>query len=382
MIINNANKKTGLIIGPLPGSITGKPAPGGIATHIEGLLYYLKSNGIDAYICYHKPYSNRITWFLAVIYGMLMMSFNKKYRPLHYSIKDTVITAFYLSTLKKIISRINPDFVHIHSLHNPAPVALDIVKYKRPIIITEHGFWQSRNKNRKIMLKLTRNITIANKIVYISDMARKRQLSANLVNDSKLIKIPNPTDFSLYPIKSIKEQSEKIILFNGYGESITRKGFDILVSTINKYPELYNTIKLLAVCNKEAEDYIKKNTWNFRYELIGKTTLEKILDIYCNVDLLAVPSRSESFGLVYTEALAVGIPVIGYYEVIDEFKQALNTYIGESFNPNMESEENLKEKIIKCLNTPFDAALVRENLIKNFSWDVLGRKFIDLYYPG
>jgi glycosyltransferase involved in cell wall biosynthesis len=83
---------------------------------------------------------------------------------------------------------------------------------------------------------------------------------------------------------------------------------------------------------------------------------------------------------VYLEALAVGIPVIGFHKIIDEFKEITNTYVGESFNATSEHEEDLKNKILKCLSTPFDAKCVRETLIKYYSWESLGPQFLNVYY--
>lgn len=386
-------KRKGLIIGPLPKSITEKAAPGGIATHIDELLRYLKVNDIDIYICYHKPYdvkkdnvlvSNKIRWLFNVVHGFMLLIFNKNYNLFKYTIKDNIVVAFYFSKLKIFFQKNDPDFVHIHSLHNPAPYALNLLRYKQKIIITDHGFWQGKYLDKKkIISKLVKNYSIADSIIYISDMAYQKHLNMNFWDTHKLVKINNPTDFSAFPIKEKNEKNtDKVIFFNGYSESISRKGFDILVSTINMYPDLYNNIKLIAICDEYSENHIKTKSWNFKCELIGKTTLKNILNILCNSDLFVVPSRSEGFSLAYIEALAVGIPVIGYFGQIDEMKKTLNTYIGESFNPDDEGEEGLMKKIVLCLNTPFDVHLVRENLIKNYSWDVLGKKILELYYPS
>lgn len=386
-------KKVGLIIGPFPGRITGQLSPGGIATHIDGLINYLDGTGISTYKCYHKPYnikradilnSSPKEWFISVIHGIILLIHSKNFDFSNYSIRDTIIIAFYLASLKSFLLKVAPDFVHIHSLHNPAPIALGILNYRKPIIITDHGFWQHEGySGKKSMIKLIKNYTLASTVIYISNIAYKKHISAKLGDNKKLVKIPNPTNFMKYPNKVNKENNlpKKEIFFNGYSESIERKGLDILLSTMNKYSELYDTIKLKIICDKKAENYIKNNSWKFEYALIERTTLEKILIIYCDVDLLVVPSRSESFGLVYTEALAVGIPVIGYFEVIYEFKKTLDNYIGESFNPFSEHEQDLRDKIVKCLNTPFDAHTVRDGLIKNYGWDVLGPRILDLYYP-
>ena len=47
--------KVGLIIGTLPSTYL-RVAPGGIATHIDGLMKQLKQKGVHCYICYHKPF--------------------------------------------------------------------------------------------------------------------------------------------------------------------------------------------------------------------------------------------------------------------------------------------------------------------------------------
>lgn len=368
--------------------------PGGVATHIDGLIEYLENNDIKTYLCYHKSYRgindthvlnvSKVGWLFAVVQGMFVLIFNKDYHFFDYSINDIIITAYYISILKIFLKKLHVDFVHIHSLHNPATIALDIINYKGRIIVTDHGFFSNKNyTDKRTRIKLCKNYSIANKVIYISEFALQKHLESKLGDSNKLIKIPNPTDFSKYPVKKIytSQGGPKRLFFNGYVKSRDIKKLVLLLSSMNTYPELYKNMELIVLCDSEMDNYIKERTWNFVYKLVGKTTLENIFNIYCNVDLLVVPSKSESFGLVYTEALAVGIPVIGFYGVIDEFKTVLNTYIGESFDPSSESEEALKEKIAKCLNTPFDAALVRNNLIKNFSWETLGQLFISLYYP-
>jgi glycosyltransferase involved in cell wall biosynthesis len=45
---------------------------------------------------------------------------------------------------------------------------------------------------------------------------------------------------------------------------------------------------------------------------VGRLTTEEKRDFYASIDLFAMPSRSDSFGIVFVEAWANGVPVVGY----------------------------------------------------------------------
>lgn len=131
--------RIGLIIGTLPASYRGIAA-GGIATHIEGLIKSLQANGIKTYICYHKPFgvkhpdvinSLKIGWICAVLKGFMLLFFVKGYVTRRYSFKTNVLVAYYYATLSTFLKKNTPDFIHIHSLYNPAAIALKWLKYPK-----------------------------------------------------------------------------------------------------------------------------------------------------------------------------------------------------------------------------------------------------------
>lgn len=106
--------KIGLIIGTLPSSYL-KIAPGGIATHIDGLMRNLKQRYIHCYICYHKPFgvispdvinSSRLGWLLAVLMGFMGLLFIRKYDFSRYSFSTNIKVAYYYWTLDRFLRRI------------------------------------------------------------------------------------------------------------------------------------------------------------------------------------------------------------------------------------------------------------------------------------
>ncbi len=383
--------KLGLIIGTLPACYRGIAA-GGIATHIEGLIKSLHQKGIRTYICYHKPFgvkhpevmaSSKMAWSVAVLKGSLMLLFVHEHKWRKYSFKTNLLIAYYCGVLKCFLKKVHPDFVHIHSLYNPSPIVLKYLKYSGPIIITDHGFWVNENYscNPHLLFLLQKTFSIATKVVYISDMALFYHQKVQLGDLNKLVKISNPSFFENYPCKeNVQTKAKQILIFNGYGNSLTIKGLPFLLNAVNADTYLCQHLKLQIICNDEAHDYIQQRKWNFEYVLYGRTKFSDVLNMYTQSDILVVPSKFESFGLVYTEALAVGIPVIGYYAMINEFQKTLNTYIGEPIDIVHEQPKDLAQKIKKCLVTPFAQEEVRAALIKAYDWNFLINRFLSLYY--
>ena len=67
----------------------------------------------------------------------------------------------------------------------------------------------------------------------------------------------------------------------------------------------------------------------------------------CAVNLFVLPSKSESFGLAYLEALSFGLPIIAFEDVFNEFQSNIPEYIGEPFNSKNETSLDLAKKIKK-----------------------------------
>ena len=108
-----------------------------------------------------------------------------------------------------------------------------------------------------------------------------------------------------------KRQPRKIAADAGVigfvGKEWKRKGLTMavdIVSTLAKQrPNL--TFKV-AGSPPEAIDHLFKSA-TFKYELLGETDVR---ELYQQFDLLLHPARQEPFGMVITEALSAGVPVV------------------------------------------------------------------------
>lgn len=383
------NKKI-LLVGRASLSLGGK-ATGGISKHIEDLSIKLTENNFEVIIwdfTLKKSYNksnvrieglNYTDIILGLIYSIFSLNiiFNKSYS--HLPSKDKFSISIQSWKLQEYILSNDIQVVHVHSLNRPVTHFLRLKFPNIKIIITDHGFWQkkgiSKNANNPTLGKIFHNINFSTKIITISSFANEQFENFNLPTD-KNITIPNPIFISKIPYKT--RPKKDLIFFNGFNKSLEIKNLKILLEALNFNSELHN-YKLVAIVDKRAESFIKSKSFNFDIDVLSAQEWDEIVDLYNSCKILVVPSKSESFGLVYLEALAVGTPIVGFSENVKEFQKMLKLDIGEPFNSKKENYKDLSFKIEKTLAKQYDPLKLRKAVELNYSWDKSILNFISLY---
>lgn len=124
-----------------------------------------------------------------------------------------------------------------------------------------------------------------------------------------------------------RDQCERLILFVGRIEQI--KGIDVLLRALGllffRHPELRSDVCLVVVggaldpgddapeTEKVAElrRLVHQHRMEANVSFVGSRDQETLALYYAAADVCAVPSLTESFGLVALEAMACGTPVVG-----------------------------------------------------------------------
>lgn len=368
-----------LTIGPIPPSFGG-PSFGGVATHIEGLTNALVSKNHTVSLWYHKPQKKQTLHNITIIPNSLMdyifsvfvalkYSFKKELNYLTY--KERLLLGFQMYRLKKIMRRNVFNNIHVHSLHNTSVIALKYLNNQIPIVITDHGFWHDSTVfviNTPSYKKLKDVVAQCNKVVYISNYAKCQHEKINFGQNDKLIKIKNPIVVTDKITKRLKPSDKKVVFFNGLTESLKIKQLDVLLKAIQDDEYLRHHIKVIAIANRDAQIYVSNNKFDFEIELHSASPWDKVKGLYKRSNLFVLPSKSESFGLAYLEALSFGLPIIAFEEVFNEFKSNISDYIGEPFNSETETSAQLAEKIKIVLSTNFNYDSVYTSLKKEYDW--------------
>ena len=144
---------------------------------------------------------------------------------------------------------------------------------------------------------------------------------------------------------------------------------------------LSHNCKLVIITTIEAgqiaEKYIKST--GIDATILPPLRQTQLYPYYNAADIFVVPSRKESIGLVYAEALISGTPVVGYHQSIEELRRELGVYIGEGFNTMDEGPQALAEKIKKVLRTKIDRQDLHKAVVEKLSWEVKFQEYDQLY---
>ena len=212
------------------------------------------------------------------------------------------------------------DIVHIHSWWSPTIIiAAAICKLRGRIpVLSPHGMFcdyvlNTNNKYKKQLLHAVvgRSILLNTFLHVSTDMEWKESQAFLKANWTGCI-IPNLIESgkNLSPAK--KESGAPLII--GFLSRIDRKkGLDVLISALAEV----NFDFRLKIAGSGDQQYIaylkelsKKKNISHKVEWVGwKDNIAKY-QFYRSVDLLALISHNENFGVVVLEALSVGTPVL------------------------------------------------------------------------
>jgi glycosyltransferase involved in cell wall biosynthesis len=99
------------------------------------------------------------------------------------------------------------------------------------------------------------------------------------------------------------------------GGNLQRKGIpDLIEASQSVLADLPNTEFWIAGQDPATPEMIrlcKRLGVADHFFFLGSKTQQELLDLYTQVDVFAMPSLTEAFGVVFLEAMAAGIPVVG-----------------------------------------------------------------------
>ncbi|WP_257006642.1 glycosyltransferase family 4 protein [Shouchella clausii] len=328
-----------------------------------------------------------------------------KYNTVTYYYKDILKSydrVFYFHKIGKqlkeiersLLSSVNIDFVHAHTIFSDGGTAYKLYeKYGIPYVINVRNtdinfFFKYAIHLRPYMYKI---LTNASKIVFISHSYKKFLLSRlpkKIANDiiGKCEVIPNAMDDFWHKNKStekfIENSSDVKLLFIGSLNKNKNLSTVLKVCSLLRSKNYHCTVDIIGDGQeKEANILLAKrlgidNYVTFYGYVKEKTKIANIMD---QAQIFIMPSLTETFGIVYIEAMSRGLPVIYTKDQgIDGFFK--DGEVGFSVNPHM--EEEIADKILKILNAYVQFSNRSIQRAKDFSWDMISNQYRnDVYKP-
>lgn len=148
------------------------------------------------------------------------------------------------------------------------------------------------------------------------------------------------------------------------GALIARKRADLLISaaaTLGAELVIIGEGEERTALQQQAKTIAPAGSIHF----LGQCAPARIAEELARSSLLCVPSTSESFGVVYLEALACGIPVVGFAPTLTEIQNELDTYIGEGVAGDATLSE-LIEALRTVLQTSYESQRLRDAVARRY----------------
>jgi len=376
-----------LHIGPIPPEVGGDAA-GGIATHLWELAVQSRQRGYEVDIFASTDCS--LTRDGVNIIGIPRLNkIRKVWRALSFWLKvrrdstsplspgEEIRSSYLAGILRQIIIERGPDLIHLHSLLNPAGLALGFLNLTIPLVVTNYELWFDGSPDRD--MAIANHIAArASYLIHISKYTenRARRLGLRYQGRGEVVYMPIRKDRVpiLDRVKARRELGlgeKMVVFFYGTFQPIKKKGLDLLLKAFAGNPDLRARCRLVIRTGSEGAQYARE-----RFErdgidglVLNRISWDEMVKYYNASNLFVMPSRSEGFGITYVEALLAGTPVVGFHRTIGEIEKIVEVYIGERFDPENEGPEVLARKMLKVLGTGFDRGHLRDSVLGSLLWE-------------
>lgn len=220
---------------------------------------------------------------------------------------DYINKYFYKTTISRVIYDIKPDVIHCHSVKYLSIGFYILKKHQIPYILTLRGkiylfYWKYYKKH-----------IVNAKYVHSVNVHKEKYLKSK-ISEIKTMIIPHPVEE--YFFKELMPKNEidlnRPIKFITISRLLDWKNIDLNVESFNNIKTknfIYHIYGDGPEINKIWKTIKKYNLEN-KIKLMGTIEHNKLPDVLSKYDVFMLLSYPETFGIVYIEAMACGLPII------------------------------------------------------------------------
>ncbi len=208
----------------------------------------------------------------------------------------------------------------LHVIAEPYSTLAAATAGKRPVVVTAHGTYVPQTVHRPVVGYLYRRAYARAHLIAVSHYTAARVREVLPGADPTVI--PNGVDMARFQVPApVPNKIGPTILASGGVKA--RKGTHLLVEALTQVKKQVPNVQLVvtgwlddAAYLAQIEQQIARSGLTGSVHLVGQIPESDLLGWYQHADVFALPSLStgrkfEGFGLVFLEASASGLPVIG-----------------------------------------------------------------------
>lgn len=271
------------------------------------------------------------------------------------------------------------DCLHAHSLFSNGYLAYRVKKrYGIPYVITVrypdiYTFFKFRLCLRPLGKRILKQ---ADSVIFLSEAsACAMREYYDLCGNYEII--PNGIDdFWIEHKAKRKEKSNNGIKLLFVGRINRNKNIDILVRICDQIRSRYDAISLTVVGQVMDQSYMEVLNSRDYVTYIPYCKKEDLIKYYRQADIFVLLSHKESFGIVYTEAMSQGLPIL-YTKNQGFDKQFEDGYVGYACDDY--DETDALAAIEKILDKYDEISHHCVEAVDRFSWNYIAEAHVNLY---
>lgn len=272
-----------------------------------------------------------------------------------------------------------PDILHAHVSHSCAYYCLYAKeKLNIPLVVTEHysGLLLGTANEREYD-RVRETINGADAFIFVGSNFQKALCNKLGIHKETYV-IPNMIDTSAFEIKNSKNEQ---FTFLSAGSLKKNKSFDLVIRAFHEAFSAELSIRLVIAGGgdeyQNLNNLIEELGEKGRITLFGRYSREESKNLFSMADAFVLTSQVETFGIVYLEALASGLPCIGTKgQGADDIIDDTNGYLVK-YGKIDELAQKMKELYFN--KSRYTSATIRQKCIDLFSSDSVCRRIEKIY---
>ncbi len=346
--------------------------PGGVQLHVRDLAEALIALGHDVSVLAPADDDAELPAFVVAAGKAVAVPYNGSVARLNFGLRSA-------ARVRRWLRRGEFDVLHVHEPMAPSLSLLALMAYDGPIVATFHtAMTRSRamSAGRSLAQLVLERVTAR---IAVSELARRVQVEHL---DGGAVEIPNGVAVAKFagasPLDGYPRRGGTVGFLGRFTEP--RKGFPILADAVARLMPDHPDLRLLLAGPGSLDEIDLPPGVLEHIDFRGQVSEVDKARMLASADLYIAPNTGgESFGMILTEAMAAGTPVVA--SDLDAFRRVLDNGRAGALFPTGDSDA-LASVIGELLGDEprrEELAARASKVVAGYDWPVVAERVLEVY---
>jgi phosphatidylinositol alpha-mannosyltransferase len=346
--------------------------PGGVQLHVRDLAETLIGMGHQVSVLAPADEEAQLAPYVVPAGKAMAVPYNGSVARLNFGLRSA-------ARVRRWLRKGDFEVLHVHEPMAPSISLLAVMAYSGPVVATFHtAMTRSRamTAGRSLAQLVLERITAR---IAVSELARKVQVEHL---DGGAVEIPNGVSVATFagasPLAGYPREGGTIGFLGRFTEP--RKGFSVLAQALARLVPSRPGLRLLLAGPGSLDDVEIPAAVRERIDFLGRVSEVDKIRMLASVDIYVAPNTGgESFGMILTEAMAAGAPVVA--SDLDAFRRVLDNGRAGALFPQGDGEAlaGVLAELLDDGPRRHELAERAAKVVAAYDWPVVAERVLEVY---